>query len=311
MRPFVCIRANDRAAVAQSFAASGRQGPPTSAQAQFIAGGTTMLDPMKRDFMQPAAWIDINGVKDLEGVEQIIEGVRLGALARMADVANHALVRREYPVIADSLVLAASAQLRNMATRGGNVLRRTRCPYFRDTSWTARNKRAPGAGCAAHDGFNRSHAVLGASSHCIASYPGDFAQALTALDAAVETRRAGERRRVPFAALHRLPGDRPDVETTLAPDEMILAFILPRADWTRRSRWTCSLVGPCGRPGLPSAASRRRPGWRTTRRRFSPDGPSQSRPRGAPRRRHSRARNRVSTTPSRSRSDAGLWLALS
>jgi xanthine dehydrogenase YagS FAD-binding subunit len=117
------------------------------------------------------------------------------------------------------------------------VLQRTRCTYFRDPSWAACNKRTPGAGCAALDGFNRSHAVLGASEHCIATYPGDFAQALIALDAVVETRRAREPRRIPFAALHRLPGDRPDVETTLAPDELIVGFVLPKGEWTRRSRY--------------------------------------------------------------------------
>ena len=206
MRPFAYIRGDDRAAVAEAFTASGRQGPPTSARVQFIAGGTTILDLMKLDVMQPGALVDISGSKNSTLVEEAPDNVRLGALARMADVANHPLVRRDYPVIADSLVLAASAQLRNMATVGGNVLQRTRCSYFRDPSWTACNKRAPGSGCAALDGFNRSHAVLGVSSHCIATYPGDFAQALIALDAVVETRRAGERRRIPFTALHQASG---------------------------------------------------------------------------------------------------------
>jgi xanthine dehydrogenase YagS FAD-binding subunit len=134
MRPFVYVRADNAAAVAQAFAgASGRDGPPTSADAQFIAGGTTTLDLMKLDVMRPSALIDINGMEGLDkGVEQTRDGLRLGALARMADVARHPLVRRDYPVIAESLGLAASSQLRNMATIGVNVLQRTRCSYFRD-----------------------------------------------------------------------------------------------------------------------------------------------------------------------------------
>jgi xanthine dehydrogenase YagS FAD-binding subunit len=155
----------------------------------------------------------------------------------MGDVARHPVVARQYPVIAQSLNLAASAQIRNMARIGGNVLQRTRCTYFRDTSWSACNKRAPGSGCAALDGFNRPHAVLGTSSNCIATYPGDFAQALIALDAKVEIRRGPDRREIAFADLHRLPGNRPDVETSLAPNEMIASFFVPAAIWSRRSRF--------------------------------------------------------------------------
>ena len=183
-----------------------------------------MLDLMKLDVMQPAALVDINGVRGWDRIEASDDGLRLGAIARMADVARHPLITARYPVVAESLALAASPQLRNMATLGGNVLQRTRCSYFRDVSWAACNKRNPGSGCAAIGGFNRAHAVLGVSAHCIAAYPGDFAQALIALDASVETWRGGERRTFPFSALHRPPGDRPDIETTLAPDELILAF---------------------------------------------------------------------------------------
>jgi xanthine dehydrogenase YagS FAD-binding subunit len=153
----------------------------------------------------------------------------------MADAAEHAIVRADYPVIAQSLQLAASQQLRNMATLGGNVLQRTRCNYFRDVSYAQCNKRRPGSGCAALDGVNRRHAVLGVSRHCIATYPGDFAQALIALDAAVEIEGAAGRRSIPFASLHRLPGHSPDVETNLAPGEIITAFRVPAAAWTRRS----------------------------------------------------------------------------
>jgi len=238
MRQFAYRRAPDATTLVHVLAEDRQaEGPPTSADAQFIAGGTTILDLMKLDVMEPRVLIDINGVQGWDRVDDTPDGLRLGALARMADVARHPAVAGQYPVVAQSLELAASAQLRNMATLGGNVLQRTRCTYFRDISWGACNKRNPGSGCAAIGGFNRRHAVLGVSRSCIATYPGDFAQALVALDATVETWRSGERRMFPFAALHRLPGDRPDIETTLAPDELILAFHLPKADWTRRSRY--------------------------------------------------------------------------
>jgi xanthine dehydrogenase YagS FAD-binding subunit len=153
----------------------------------------------------------------------------------MADAAGHPEVLRQYPVIAQSLQLAASQQLRNMASLGGNVLQRTRCTYFRDVSYTACNKRQPGSGCAAIDGFNRMHAVLGTSDNCIATYPGDFAQALIALDATVEIVGGAGTRTMPFAALHRQPGDTPDKETELRPDDLIVSFMVPAAAWTRRS----------------------------------------------------------------------------
>ncbi len=238
MRPFTYRRAVNSTTLGQILTEEKpAEGPPTSADTQFIAGGTTILDLMKLDVMRPSALIDISGVHGWNSVEATPGGLRLGALARMADVARDPVVTSRYPVIAQSLVLAASAQLRNMATLGGNVLQRTRCTYFRDVSWSACNKRKAGSGCAAIGGFNRAHAVLGVSPHCIAAYPGDFAQALVALDATVETWRAGERRTIPFAELHRLPGDRPELETTLAHDELILAFGVPAADWTRRSRF--------------------------------------------------------------------------
>ena len=242
MRPFAYKRAPDATTLVQILGEENQSsGPPTSADAQFIAGGTTILDLMKLDVMRPRALIDINGVRGWDRIDQtpdgLLDGLRLGALARMADVARHPLVAGPYPVIAQSLDLAASAQLRNMATLAGNVLQRTRCTYFRDVSWPACNKRNPGSGCAAIGGFNRPHAVLGVSPHCITTYPGDFAQALIALDATVETWKGGERRTIPFAELHRPPGDRPDVETTLAPDELILAFRVPAGEWMRRSRF--------------------------------------------------------------------------
>jgi xanthine dehydrogenase YagS FAD-binding subunit len=156
-------------------------------------------------------------------------------MVRMSDAADHPDIRAQFPAVAQSLQLAASAQLRNMASLGGNVLQRTRCTYFRDTSYGNCNKRRPGSGCAAMDGVNRSHAVLGASEHCIASYPGDFAQALIALDAQVEISGPRGTHEMLFAELHREPGDTPHIETVLKPGEMITAFQIPAAPFTRRS----------------------------------------------------------------------------
>jgi xanthine dehydrogenase YagS FAD-binding subunit len=153
----------------------------------------------------------------------------------MADAADHAEIQRQYPVIAQSLKLAASPQIRNMASLGGNVLQRTRCTYFRDVSYAACNKRNPGSGCAALEGINRMHAVLGVSDHCIATYPGDFGQALIALEASVDIAGPGGPRTIPFAKLHRQPADRPDQETTLRPGELIVSFTVPAAPWSRRS----------------------------------------------------------------------------
>lgn len=234
MRPFVYRRAASLADAVR--AAAGRGVPPTMAAAQYLAGGTTLLDLMKLDVMRPEVLVDINRL-DPAGtrIERRADGLRLGAFVTMAAAAEHAEIRRNYPVVAQSLALAASPQLRNMATLGGNVLQRTRCNYFRDPSWGACNKRAPGTGCAALDGVNRKHAVLGVSDHCIAAYPGDFAQALVALDAAVEIIGPGGARIIRFEELHRLPGDTPHVETVLTPGELITGFRLPIAPWIRRS----------------------------------------------------------------------------
>ncbi len=230
MRPFSFQHAN----TIESAQAAAIQ---ASAQAQFLAGGTTLVDLMKLEVMQPETLIDINPLETtaLGGIEANEDGLRLGALVRMADAADHPIVRRDYPAISQSLLLAASAQLRNMASLGGNVLQRTRCSYFRDVSYKECNKRSPGSGCAALDGFNRAHAVLGVSPHCIASYPGDFAQALIAFDARVEIAGQNGARSIPFNRLHRRPGDRPDLETNLEPGEIITAFYIPAGAWTRRS----------------------------------------------------------------------------
>lgn len=227
MRPFVYQHAADRAQALAAGAAAG---------AHYLAGGTTLIDLMKLDVMRPATVVDINALSpEHGGIAADSERLRLGALARMADVAEHPAVRRDYPMIAQSLDLAASPQLRNMASLGGNVLQRTRCPYFRDPSWSACNKRNPGSGCAALDGVNRKLAVLGVSEHCIASYPGDFGVALAALGATVDLEGPHGRRVIPFEELHRLPGDTPHIETTLAPGELITGFSVPAGPWTRRS----------------------------------------------------------------------------
>jgi xanthine dehydrogenase YagS FAD-binding subunit len=188
---------------------------------------------MKLDVMTPSMLIDINPLSTAWSAASLDGGnLKLGALARMSDVAANLDIQRNYPVIADSLKLAASPQLRNMASLGGNVLQRTRCTYFRDVSYDSCNKRNPGSGCAAMDGFNRTHAVLGASEQCIATYPGDFAQALIALDATVEINGKSGVRTMPFADLHIAPGKSPQIETSLLPGELISAFLVP-GRWPR------------------------------------------------------------------------------
>jgi xanthine dehydrogenase YagS FAD-binding subunit len=226
MRPFAYERASSPEAALDAF--------QTDRPTAFLAGGTTLIDLMKLDVMRPERVIDINAL-GADEIEIRPDRLRLGASVRMADAEMHEELRRRLPMLPQSLALAASTQLRNMATLGGNVLQRTRCPYFRDVSWSACNKRAPGSGCAAMEGFNRQHAVLGTSEACIATYPGDFAQALIALDATVDMVGTGGRRQIPFSKLHVPPGQTPDVETTLAPDELILGFEMPVEPWLRRS----------------------------------------------------------------------------
>ena len=226
MRPFTYQKASDPASAAQALAvAAVANDALTQASAQPLAGGTTLIDLMKLDVMRPRLLVDINPLAAQWSAISLDGGnLRLGAMARMSDVAAHADVQKNYPVIADALKLAASPQLRNMATLGGNVLQRTRCTYFRDVSYGACNKRNPGSGCAAMEGFNRTHAVLGTSEQCIATYPGDFAQALIALDAEVEVTGKSGVRTIPFAQLHKAPGDTPQIETSLSPGELISAF---------------------------------------------------------------------------------------
>ena len=236
MQPFVFEYATSPAAAVRAGGRTQASSAVTN-PTQYLAGGTTLLDLMKLDVMQPQSVVDINGLADtaLGRIDVMPDGVRLGALVRMAQAAEHRAILRGCPMITQALKLAASQQIRNMASLGGNVLQRTRCTYFRDVSYTACNKRNPGSGCAAMDGFNRDHAVLGTSENCIATYPGDFAQALVALDARVEVIGADGARTIPFASLHRRPGDTPDVETVLRPGDMIAGFRVALAPWMRRS----------------------------------------------------------------------------
>lgn len=234
MRPFSYQRATDPGMAVQALgAAAAVNNPLTQANAQPLAGGTTLIDLMKLDVMRPAAIVDINPLaRGWSAIDPGADHLRLGALAKMSDVAAHDGIQRNYPVVANSLKLAASAQLRNMATLGGNVMQRTRCSYFRDVSYENCNKRNPGSGCAAMDGVNRMHAVLGTSDQCIATYPGDFAQALIALDATVEVTGRSGTRGMPFAELHKPPANTPEIETALQPGELISAFVIP-GRWPR------------------------------------------------------------------------------
>lgn len=219
MRAFTYERATSPQAAAQAAAAT--EG------AKFIAGGTNLLDLMKLEIETPAHLIDVNGL-GLDTIEDTADGgLRIGALVRNTDLAAHQRVRRDYAVLTRALVAGASGQLRNKATTAGNLLQRTRCPYFYDTNMPC-NKRNPGSGCAALDGFSRQLGIIGTSDQCIATHPSDMAVAMRALDATVETINAeGTVRSIPLEDFHALPGETPEVETVLEPGEFITAVTLP------------------------------------------------------------------------------------
>jgi xanthine dehydrogenase YagS FAD-binding subunit len=234
MRPFNFERADTVSQAARLGLGTG-QGE-TDAKVQFLAGGTTLIDLMKLDVLRPERVIDIGPLRGaFDTVDLRADGLHLGAFAKMSAVADHPDVIQAYPAIAQSLQLAASAQLRNMATLGGNVLQKSRCTYYRDTSWNACNKRRPGSGCAAITGFNRNHAVLGVDESCISQYPGDFAVVLIALDAQLELSGPQGPRRMAFASLHTPVNARPHIETTLRTGEIITGFLIPQGAWNRRS----------------------------------------------------------------------------
>jgi xanthine dehydrogenase YagS FAD-binding subunit len=220
MKPFTYERATSPAEAAAS--AARIEG------AKFVAGGTNLLDLMKLQIETPKHLIDVNGLS-LNKIEPTAEGgLRIGALVRNTDLAADKRVRRDYGLLSRALLAGASGQLRNKATTAGNLLQRTRCPYFYDTDQPC-NKRQPGSGCAAVDGINRQHAIIGSSDSCIATNPSDMAVAMRALDATIETVRPdGATRRIPIADFHRLPGDTPHVETALAPGELITSVLLPK-----------------------------------------------------------------------------------
>jgi xanthine dehydrogenase YagS FAD-binding subunit len=219
MKAFTYQRARSPAEAAAAARAPG---------VRFIAGGTNLLDLMKLQIETPRHLVDVNGLA-LDKIAPTADGgLRIGALVRNTDLAADKRVRRDYGVLSRALLAGASGQLRNKATTAGNLLQRTRCPYFYDTNMPC-NKRKPGAGCAAIGGFTRSHAVLGTSDACIATHPSDMAVAMRVLDATVETVRPdGGARTIPIADFHRLPGDTPHVETALAPGELITAVTLPK-----------------------------------------------------------------------------------
>ncbi|MCE3604322.1 xanthine dehydrogenase family protein subunit M [Massilia sp. P8910] len=196
--------------------------------AKFIAGGTNLLDLMKLEIETPGHLIDVNGL-GLDKIEATADGgLRIGALVRNTDLASDERVRRDYAVLSRALLSGASMQLRNKATTAGNLLQRTRCPYFYDTNQPC-NKRQPGSGCSAIGGFSRQHAIVGASDACIATHPSDMAVAMRLLDAQVETVRAGgAARTIPIADLHRLPGSTPHIDTVLEPGELITSVTLPK-----------------------------------------------------------------------------------
>jgi xanthine dehydrogenase YagS FAD-binding subunit len=225
MNPFTYKRATDKAEAVREVAGNSN--------AKFLAGGTNLIDLMKMNVQQPGELVDINRLA-LKKIEKIPTGLRIGALASNSEVANNKLVQESFPVLSEALLAGASPQLRNMATVGGNLLQRTRCYYFMDTAFPC-NKRVPGSGCPAIPGFNRIHAILGASDKCIATHPSDMCVALVALDAVIRVEGAKGARSIPMTDFHRLPGETPQVDTNLQPDELIVAVDLPSSAFAKRS----------------------------------------------------------------------------
>lgn len=230
MNPFTYFRATEAPQAVAELAAKPR--------AKFLGGGTNLVDLMKMGVETPEQLIDINRLP-LAAVEELPEGkgVRIGGLARNSDLAGHPLIQARYPVLSEALLAGASPQLRNRATTGGNLLQRTRCAYFYDPDFPACNKREPGSGCGALQGFNRMHAILGQSEQCIATHPSDMCVAMAALEAVIRVRGPKGERTIAFQDFHRLPGATPDRETNLAPDELITAVDLPAHPFAARSHY--------------------------------------------------------------------------
>ena len=235
MTPFAYSRVPNVAAATAS-GARHRSDCQDALGTDFLAGGTDMMQLMREHLRSPNRIVDITGIPRLDRIVATADGLRLGALVRMSDAAQHADIRERYTVASEALLASASAQVRNLATLGGNLLQRTRCGYFRDAGAPC-NKREPGTGCPATTGQNRLHAVLGVSEHCIATYAGDFANALVALDARVGITGASGERSIPIAELHRQPGDSPWIESQLAPGEIITHLDLPMRSSSWRSHY--------------------------------------------------------------------------
>jgi xanthine dehydrogenase YagS FAD-binding subunit len=226
MRPFKYTRANDAAnAVGTVSAADG---------AKFLAGGTNILDLMKEDVMRPTELVDVTKL-NLAQIKTANGGVSIGALAKNTDTANHPLIRQNYPLLSQAILAGASGQIRNMATNGGNLNQRTRCPYFYEVSMPC-NKREPNSGCGALEGVNRNHAIFGWSEKCVATYPGDMAVALLALDATVKVQtKDGTERTIPFAEYHRLPENNPEKDNNLNHGELVTSIELPKSNYANKS----------------------------------------------------------------------------
>lgn len=225
MNAFRYAQAHDAASAMATVGADPR--------AKYVAGGTNVIDLMKEYVEQPSLLVDITTLP-LRAIDRTPSGVRIGALATMSDVADHPAVAREFPAVAQALLLSASPQLRNMATIGGNIMQRTRCAYFRDATQPC-NKRAPGTGCSALHGVNRGHAVVGGSEQCICTHPSDLAVALLALDAVVHVRSRSGEKTVPFERFHVLPGTAPQRETVLEHGDLITAVEVPASALARGS----------------------------------------------------------------------------
>jgi xanthine dehydrogenase YagS FAD-binding subunit len=223
MQPFDFARTSDAAQAIKS-------------NARFVAGGTNLIDLMKADVEHPAHLLDINGIA-MNAIERTSDGIRLGALVRMSDAAENTIIREHFPVISQALLASASPQIRNAASLGGNLMQRTRCPYFRELLFAECNKRNPGSGCAAIDGENRGHAVLGGSPSCIATHPSDFAVAFAALDGVITLRGPNGERQVKATDFHLLPGNTPHVEHDLKPGELIASLFIPDAPHAQHSAY--------------------------------------------------------------------------
>ncbi|TDW61905.1 xanthine dehydrogenase YagS FAD-binding subunit [Novosphingobium sp. PhB55] len=227
MIPFTYMRATDAASAVLKGGAAG---------ARYLGGGTNLVDLMRENIETPESLVDVTGLPG--GIDELPGGgLLIGAAVRNTALAEHRAVRLRYPMLARAILAGASGQIRNMATVGGNILQRTRCSYFYDEAGSRCNKRHPGEGCDAVGGFNRNHAILGASSACVAVHPSDMCVALAALDAVVHLRGNGGERRLAFTALHRLPGELPDVDTMLQPGELITAVELPPMPFAARSTY--------------------------------------------------------------------------